>query len=314
VTLGLLEGKEMDVAIIGAGPAGLSAALYAGRARLSTVVLEQGMVGGLAATTHWIGNYPGFPEAISGQDLMQRMEEQARRFKVEFVFTPVSGVSKDSERRFKVDTGEGELLAKTAIIATGSVRRRLGVPGEDKLQGLGVSYCATCDGPFFRDKHVLIVGGGDTAIVEAMFLTRFAKQVSVIHRRGELRATKVLQEAALRHPKIQFFWHSQVTEIVGENNVQGAVLKDARTGETKLVEADGIFIAVGIRPSSEFVKDMVETDERGYILTDDRMRTSTPGLFAAGDVRAKSLRQVVTAVSDGAIAATEADKYMSELQ
>jgi thioredoxin reductase (NADPH) len=312
--LRLYGGNDKDVAIIGAGPAGLSAALYAGRARLSTVVIEQGVSGGQAATTHWIENYPGFPEGIPGPDLMQRMEEQARQFDAEFIYTAVSSVSQDSKGRFSVISGEGELTARTVIVATGTIPMSLGVLGEDKLRGMGVSYCATCDGPFFREKEVLIIGGGDSAIVEALFLTKFARRVTVVHRRGELRATKVLQDDAFSNPKIQFCWHSVVSEILGENKVEGVIVKDVRTGDTRLVEADGIFVAIGSRPDTEFVKSMVDTDARGYIVTDDRMRTRTPGLLAAGDVRAKSLRQVVTAVSDGAIAAVEAGEHLSAIR
>ena len=314
MTLRLQEGKDKDVAIIGAGPAGLSAALYAGRAKLSTVVIEQGVSGGQAATTHWIENYPGFPEGISGPELMQRMEEQARKFDAEFIYTAVSSVSRDGKGRLSVVSGEGELTAGAVIVATGTLPESLGVPGEDKLRGVGVSYCATCDGPFFRQKEVLIVGGGDSAIVEALFLTKFASRVTVVHRRGELRATKVLQDDAFSNPKIEFRWHSVVSEVLGESKVEGVVLRDVRTGDTRLVEADGIFVAIGSRPDTRFIETMAETDERGYVLTDDRMRTSTPGLFAAGDVRAKSLRQVVTAVSDGAIAAIEAEKHLSEVK
>lgn len=310
----LQEGKDKDVAIIGAGPAGLSAALYAGRAKLSTVVIEQGVSGGQAATTHWIENYPGFPEGISGPELMQRMEEQARKFDAEFIYTAVSSVSRDGKGRLSVVSGEGELTAGAVIVATGTLPESLGVPGEDKLRGVGVSYCATCDGPFFRQKEVLIVGGGDSAIVEALFLTKFASRVTVVHRRGELRATKVLQDDAFSNPKIEFRWHSVVSEVLGESKVEGVVLRDVRTGDTRLVEADGIFVAIGSRPDTRFIETMAETDERGYVLTDDRMRTSTPGLFAAGDVRAKSLRQVVTAVNDGAIAAVEAEKHLSEIR
>ncbi len=314
MTLRLQEGKDKDVAIIGAGPAGLSAALYAGRAKLSTVVIEQGVSGGQAATTHWIENYPGFPEGISGPELMQRMEEQARKFDAEFIYTAVSSVSRDGKGRLSVVSGEGELTAGAVIVATGTLPESLGVPGEDKLRGVGVSYCATCDGPFFRQKEVLIVGGGDSAIVEALFLTKFASRVTVVHRRGELRATKVLQDDAFSNPKIEFRWHSVVSEVLGESKVEGVVLRDVRTGDTRLVEADGIFVAIGSRPDTRFIETMAETDERGYVLTDDRMRTSTPGLFAAGDVRAKSLRQVVTAVNDGAIAAVEAEKHLSEIR
>lgn len=312
MALQLHEGKDIDVAVIGAGPAGLSSALYAGRAKLSTLVAEQGVPGGQAATTHWIENYPGFPEGISGPDLMQRMDEQARKFGAEFIYAPVDNITSDNDSCFSVVTAEGEFRARTVIIATGTMPQSLGIPGEDKFRGVGVSYCATCDGPFFREKEVVVVGGGDSAIVEALFLTKFAALVTVVHRRGELRATKVLQDDAFSNPKIRFAWHSVAGEILGEGKVNGVVVKDVRTGNTRVIPADGIFVAIGSRPDTRFAEDMVDTDERGYIITDDRMRTRTPGLLAAGDVRAKSLRQVVTATADGAIAAVEAEKYISE--
>ena len=308
----LHEGKDLDVAIIGAGPAGLSAALYAGRAKLSTVVVEQGASGGQAATTHWIENYPGFPQGISGPELMQRMEQQAREFDAEFTYATVNSISRDEHGQFSVISSEGEFIARTVIVATGTIPAGLGVPGEDKFRGLGVSYCATCDGPFFRGKEVLVIGGGDSAIVEALFLTKFATSVTVVHRRGELRATKVLQDDAFNNPKIKFAWHCLGSEILGESKVDKVVLRDVRTNDTRALQADGVFVAIGSRPNTEFMQSMVDTDTRGYIITDDRMRTRTPGLMAAGDVRAKSLRQVVTATSDGAIAAVEAEKYISE--
>lgn len=303
---------DPEVAVIGAGPAGLAAALYAGRARLATVVLERGASGGQASTTHLIENYPGFPEGISGPDLMQRTEQQARRFGAEFRCAEVRGVMRDEgDAGFIIDSNEGEVRAPAVIVATGTEPVRLGVPGEDRLRGAGVSYCATCDGAFFRDKHVLVIGGGDSAIVEALFLTRFASRVTVVHRRDELRATKVVREDAFRNPKIDFAWNSVVDEILGGEKVEGVVLKDTRTGERRRMDADGVFVAIGSRPDTRFVADLADLDQRGYILTDDRMRTRTGGLFAAGDVRSKTVRQVVTAVADGAIAAVEAEKHIS---
>ncbi len=303
---------DPEVAVIGAGPAGLAAALYAGRARLATVVLERGASGGQASTTHLIENYPGFPEGISGPDLMQRTEQQARRFGAEFRCAEVRGVMRDEgDAGFVIDSNEGEVRAPAVIVATGTEPVRLGVPGEDRLRGAGVSYCATCDGAFFRDKHVLVIGGGDSAIVEALFLTRFASRVTVVHRRDELRATKVVREDAFRNPKIDFAWNSVVDEILGGEKVEGVVLKDTRTGERRRMDADGVFVAIGSRPDTRFVADLADLDQRGYILTDDRMRTRTGGLFAAGDVRSKTVRQVVTAVADGAIAAVEAEKHIS---
>ncbi|MEW6229634.1 MAG: thioredoxin-disulfide reductase [Bacillota bacterium] len=302
-----------EVVVIGAGPAGLAAALYAGRARLSTVVLERGAAGGQAVTTHLIENYPGFPEGITGPDLVQRMEQQARKFGADFRYADVRGIAK-SDGGMLIHSSEGDIHAAAVIVATGTEPMRLGVPGEDRLRGAGVSYCATCDGAFFRDKHVLVIGGGDSAIVEALFLTRFASRVTVVHRRDELRATKVLQEDAFRNARIDFAWNSVVDEILGAEKVDGAVLKDAKTGDKRRIDADGVFIAIGSRPDTEFLSDLVDRDPRGYVLTDDRMRTRTEGLFAAGDVRSKSVRQVVTAVGDGAIAAVEAERYIALIQ
>ena len=308
------EGNIKDTVIIGAGPAGLAAALYAGRAKLSTLVIEQGIPGGQAATTHWIDNYPGFAEGISGPELMQQMDEQARRFGAQFIYSTVNSILQKDNGYFLINTNEKDIYTKTVIVATGTIAKNLGIPGEDRLKGVGISYCATCDGPFFRDREVLVIGGGDSAIVEALFLTRFASKVTVIHRRGELRATKVLQDDAFKNPKIEFSWHSVVSKFQGETKLEGAVIKDVRTDNTKLIKADGIFIAIGSNPDTQFVKGMVDTDARGYIITDGKMKTITPGLFAAGDVRSKSLRQVVTAVSDGAIAAVEAGGYLLELE
>ncbi|MGE5588152.1 MAG: thioredoxin-disulfide reductase [Clostridia bacterium] len=303
---------EFEVVVIGAGPAGLAAALYAGRARLATVVVERAAAGGQASTTHLIENYPGFPDGISGPDLMQRMEQQARKFGAEWRSAEVRAVAtRQDAGGFAVDTSEGELRAAAVIVATGTEPVRLGVPGEDRLRGSGVSYCATCDGAFFRDRHVLVVGGGDSAIVEALFLTRFASRVTVVHRRGELRATKVVQEDAFKNPKIGFAWNSVVDEILGADKVEGVILRDTRTGERRRLGADGVFVAVGSRPDTGFIAGLADLDPQGYVLTDDRMRTRTPGLFAAGDVRAKTVRQVVTAVADGAIAATEAERHIS---
>jgi len=301
-----------EVVVIGAGPAGLAAALYAGRARLSTVVLERGAAGGQASTTHLIENYPGFPDGVTGPDLMQRMQQQALRFGAEFRYSEVQGLAAAGDGRgFLIRTSDGDLRAPAVIIATGTEPVKLGVPGEDRLRGAGVSYCATCDGAFFRNRRVLVVGGGDSAIVEALFLTRFASRVTVVHRRDELRATKVLQEDAFKNPKIDFAWNSVVEEILGQDKVDGVILKDTKTGERRRMDADGVFVAVGSRPDTGFVAGLADLDPQGYVKTDDRMRTRTAGLFAAGDVRAKTVRQVVTAVADGAVAAVEAERYMS---
>ncbi|HHV63289.1 MAG TPA: thioredoxin-disulfide reductase [Firmicutes bacterium] len=323
---------DYDLVIIGGGPAGLSAAIYGGRARLRTLLVERGAVGGLAITTFHIDNYPGFPETIAGPDLMQRMEEQARKFGAEVEQADVTGLGAPlpggpggpggADGSFTITTSNGNRTARAVIVATGTEPMKLGVPGEEELRGRGVSYCATCDGAFFRDKRVVVVGGGDSAIEEAIFLTRFASVVTVVHRRDALRATKVVQERAFANPKIAFEWSHVVTEIIGENRVEGVRLRSTKTGEIKELPVDGIFIYIGSRPNTGFLEGrpgdaggagapQVKLDERGYIITDEAMRTNVPGLFAAGDVRQKGLRQIVTAVSDGAIAAVEAGKYIA---
>ncbi|MDQ0287530.1 thioredoxin reductase (NADPH) [Desulfofundulus luciae] len=300
-----------DVAIIGGGPAGLTAGIYAARAKLKSLLIERGMTGGLAATTEFIENYPGFSEGIGGPELMSRMEAQARRFGLEILNSNVEALKKEN-LNFAVKTEDTEIMARTVIVATGAQPQRLNVRGEETFHGRGVSYCATCDGAFFKDKRVAVVGGGDAAVEEAMFLTKFATRVFIIHRRGELRATKIVQERARQNPRIEFIWHSIVDEIMGKETVTGVRIKDVRTGQTSELPVDGVFIYIGYSPNSSIVKELVKLDERGYILTDANMQTSCPGLFAAGDVRQKSLRQVVTAVADGAIAAVSAEKYLEQ--
>nr|WP_027357011.1 thioredoxin-disulfide reductase [Desulfofundulus thermocisternus] len=301
--------KMYDVVIIGGGPAGLTAGIYAARAKLKTLLIERGMTGGLAATTELIENYPGFSDGIGGPELMSRMEAQARRFGLEILNSNVETLQKEN-LSFIIKTEDTELLTRTVIIATGAQPQRLNVKGEETFHGRGVSYCATCDGAFFKDKHVAVVGGGDAAVEEAMFLTRFAQKVFIIHRRGELRATKIVQERARQNPRLEFIWHSIVEEITGNETVNGVRIKDVRTGQARELAVDGVFIYIGYIPNSSLVKELVKLDEQGYIITDTNMQTSCPGIFAAGDVRQKSLRQVVTAVADGAIAAVSAEKYL----
>ncbi|MGB9803423.1 thioredoxin-disulfide reductase [Desulfofundulus sp.] len=300
-----------DVAIIGGGPAGLTAGIYSARAKLKSLLIERGMTGGLAATTEFIENYPGFSEGIGGPELMTRMEAQARRFGLEIVNSNVEAIRKEN-LHFIINTEDTEIVARTVIVATGAQPQRLQVRGEETFYGRGVSYCATCDGAFFKDKHVAVVGGGDAAVEEAMFLTKFASRVFIIHRRGELRATRILQERARQNPRLQFIWYSVVDEIMGRETVSGVRIKDVRTGQTSELPVEGVFIYIGYSPNSSLVKELVKLDEQGYILTDANMHTSCPGLFAAGDVRQKSLRQVVTAVADGAIAAVSAEKYLNQ--
>ncbi|MDT3699736.1 MAG: thioredoxin-disulfide reductase [Thermincola sp.] len=306
--------EHYDVIIIGGGPAGLSAGMYAARAALKTVLLEKGMPGGQAATTDKIENYPGFPEGIPGPELAMKMDEQARKFGLEVKYDDVLTVSQGPDGIITVKTYEGEISSKTLIIAGGAESKLLGVPGEQELRGRGVSYCATCDGAFFQGKKVAVVGGGDSALQESIFLTKFVQKVYVIHRRGELRATKVLQDKAFANPQIEFILDSVITNILGNDQVEVLKVKNLQTGEEKAIAADGVFVYAGKIPSTNLYEGFVTLDDNGYILTDAKMQTSRPGVFAAGDVRQTPLRQVVTAVADGAIAAVSADEYIEHLK
>jgi thioredoxin reductase (NADPH) len=305
--------SDLELIIIGGGPAGLSAALYAIRSRLKVLLIEKMILGGMASTTFFIENYPGFPEGISGMELSNRMQDQVRRLGLDIMWgNCVSVNNKKNLREVQVDGKT--LTAKAIIIATGSEAAKLGIPGEDEFRGRGVSYCATCDGPFYKDKSVLVVGGGNSAIEEALFLTRYAQKISVVHRRDELRADKILAEQALSNPKIYFFWHSVLEEISGKGKVDQVTLKDLQSGKKLKVPMDGVFIYVGSKPNSEPVQDAVKLDRQGFIITDENMKTSAAGIYAAGDVRATPLRQIVTAVSDGAIAAESARKFIEGKQ
>ena len=300
-----------DVVIIGAGPAGLSAGIYCGRANLATCVIDRMGPGGQVATTDWVENYPGFPEGISGLDLSAKMEEQARRFGAEITLAEIENL-KEQGGLYTLCCTEGDLRAPAVIIASGTRPRELGVPGESRFRGSGVSHCATCDGALYRDKVVVVVGGGDSAIGEATFLTRFARKVYVVHRRDALRATKVLQERAFKNPKLEFVWSYVVTSINGGEKVESVTVRNVRDDGTHTIETDGVFLYVGLLPNTEFVRGFVDLDEWGYVLTDDSMRASRLGIYAAGDVRHKDLRQVVTATADGAMAAVSVEHYLSE--
>lgn len=301
--------ETRDLVIIGGGPAGLSAGIYSSRADIDTILLERGITGGLVVSTELIENYPGFAKGIGGQELMVQMEDQARRFGLEINSASVEKIETD-DNDVIVHTDSGKIKAGAVIVATGVANQLLGVKGEADFTGRGVSYCATCDGAFFRGRKVAVVGGGDAAVEEAIFLTRFADRVYIIHRRGELRATKVVQKRAFNNPKIDFVWHSIVDGINGEDSVSSVTIRNVKDNKIDKLPVDGVFVYVGHRPSSNLVRDLVDTDEKGYIITDENMRTSCPGIFAAGDVRKKLLRQVVTAVADGAIAAVAAEKYL----
>jgi len=300
-----------DLIIIGGGPAGLSAAIYGARARLDTVVVEKMYAGGQAAITDRIENYPGFVEGIGGMELTEAMKMQAERFGAKFVNGEVQKII-PKEDGFEVVLKNEQLKAKAVILAMGAEARKLMVKGEKEFTGKGVSYCATCDGAFYTDRKVVVVGGGDSAIEEAIYLTKFAESVTVIHRRNELRATKILQERAFSNEKIKFLWDSVVEEIRGKDAVEEIVVKNIKTGEKNIYPTDGVFVAIGWEPNSEIVKDLVKLNERGYIVTDENMATNVPGIFAAGDIREKALRQVITAAADGAIAAVSAEKYIEE--
>ncbi len=302
-----------DVIIVGGGPAGLTAALYTARADLHTVILERLSVGGQLAVTDRIENYPGFPEGVAGMEVSFAMLEQAQRFGAELQLAEVTGMDLTGATK-RVQTSEGQFLARTVILATGTRSRLLNVPGEDRLRGRGVSYCAVCDGAFYRGQPVAVIGGGDSAVEEAVYLTRFASRVHLLVRRDALRATAVVQAKALNHPQIEIHWNTVVDEISGETKVNQLRLRDAKTDQGSTLDVAGVFIYIGLSPNNEAFLGQVKTDEAGYIIADADLRTNIPGVFAAGDIRQKSLRQVATAVGDGALAGVSAQVYLDHLQ
>lgn len=308
--------KIYDVIILGAGPAGLAAGLYAGRSRLSTLIIEKGKEGGQIAITDEIENYPGsMVHGETGPSLVARMKEQADNFGAEKVYDTITDVQLEGDVKKLIGT-KGEYQAKAVILATGAFPKPIGCPGEKELMGRGVSYCATCDGNFFEDFEIYVVGGGDSAVEEAMYLTKFGRKVTIIHRRDELRAAKSIQEKAFANPKMDFMWNSTVVECKGDDILTSFVVENTVTGERKEIFADeddgtfGLFVFVGFVPQSKLFEGKVNM-EHGYIITDDNMKTNIPGVFAAGDIRVKSLRQVVTAAADGAIAAVQVEKYLN---
>jgi thioredoxin reductase (NADPH) len=303
--------KKYDVVIIGGGPAGLSAGIYTARARLSSLLIERGAVGGQIINAEWVENYPGFPESISGTALTEAMHKQATRFGLETLVAEVTGLEVSGQPKV-VRTSQGDFAAGAVIIAGGSERQKLGVPGEAEYTGKGVSYCATCDGPFFRDKAVVVVGGGNAAITEAIELTKFAAKVTVIHRRNELRATKIVQEKAFAEKKIDFLWDSVVESISGNTFVGKIKVRNVKTNQTSELAVDGVFVNVGSQPSTGYLKGILELDAVGAIVVNGKMETSQPGVFAAGDIRSGSIRQVIGAAGDGAVAAVNAGKYLGE--
>ena len=303
--------NNYDVIIIGGGPAGLSAGLYASRARLTSLLIERGLVGGLITESELVENFPGFPEGISGLELGQLMHQQATKYGLETLLAEATGIELSGKQKV-VKTTKGDFIAKAVIIASGSERLKLGIPGEEEFTGKGVSYCATCDAAFFRELPVAVVGGGDTAIIEALHLSKFASKVTVIHRRHQLRATRILQEKASSEPKVEFQWDSIVEEIEGRDSVKRIRLRQVKTGEKSALDVAGVFISVGIKPNTAYLKGTLALDAAGFIITNERMETEIPGIFAAGDVRYHSARQAITAAGDGATAAIYAEKFISE--
>jgi thioredoxin reductase (NADPH) len=308
--------EKYDVIIIGAGPAGLSAAIYTGRARLNTLVVEKGIPGGQILITDWIENYPGFPEGIAPFDLMEAFRRQAERFGAQIVMEEVRGIRADPDAPggWLVDVGAAVHAARALILTTGAAYRRLNVARETDLIGRGVSYCATCDGAFFRNAEIAVVGGGDTALMEAEYLTKFAATVHVIHRRDKLRGTRILQERVFANPKITIHWDSVIDSLVGESKLESIVLKNVKTGETVAVPVEGLFISIGVDPTNELAKGICDLNQWGEIVVDDRMATSAPGIYAAGDVIDAAPHQVATAVGTGVHAAISIDEYLASLK
>lgn len=304
---------EFDIIILGGGPAGLSAGIYAARSSASTAIIDISMLGGQPSNYLELENYPGFP-IIGGYDLMEKFEEHADKFGVQkFPMQEIKNIDLVSNPKV-IETLEGTFKAKTVIIACGAQAKKLGVKGELEFVGRGVSYCAVCDGAFYKEKTVTVVGGGNAAVEEAMYLTKFADKVYIVHRRDALRADKIVQERAFKNPKIEFIWDSKVNEIKGENVVTTAVIENVKTGEITELKTDGVFPYIGFTPNVEGISGQVQQDANGFIITDGTMQTSVEGVFAAGDVRNTPLRQVITATSDGAISAVYASKYLEELE
>ena len=306
-----MTNKEYEVVIIGGGPAGLSAGIYTARARLNSLLIEKGIVGGQILNTELVENYPGFLEGIGGYDLTQLMYQQATKFGLEMLTAEVTGIELKRKQKI-VKTSEGDFVAKSLIIASGLEWAKLDVPGEKEFTGKGVSYCATCDGAFFTDQRVALVGGGDAAITEALHLTKFASKVIVIHRRDKLRATRIVQEKAFAEPKIEFLWNSIVKGIEGEDVVKRLKLRNVATGKESTLEVSGVFVSIGFKPNTEYLKGILPLDAAGYIVVNEKMETGIPGIFAAGDIRSNSIRQVISAAGDGATAAIYVERFISD--
>ncbi len=304
--------KKYQLIIVGGGPAGLTAGLYGARAGLKVLLIEKEVIGGQIANADWVDNYPGFPKGISGFELVQLIQQQAMNHGLETMSGEVTGLTSGYGNNMVITT-EGDFIAQAVIIAGGLQFRKLEVPGESEFMGKGVSYCATCDGPLFRDKTVAVIGGGDTAVIDALSLSKFASLVKVVHRRNQLRAGKVLQRKAQADPKIEFIWDSVVTEVKGEKKVTDLVLKNTQNGTISLLAVDGVFVAIGLIPNTEYLRGVLPLDEWGYIITTELMETTVPGIFAAGDIRHNSVKQAIAAAGDGAVAALSAEKFVGSL-
>ena len=304
---------DYDLIIIGGGPAGLTAGIYAGRARLCAILLEKLIHGGQMMTTDLVENYPGFPEGITGFDLSDRMRKQAERFGLLIKSAEVQGIV-PGKPLHTVVMEDRQVTTPAIIIASGATYKHLGVPGEDRLTSRGVSYCATCDGALYRDQEIAMVGGGDNALTEILFLERFAKKIHLIHRRDEFRGCKSLQERVLALPKVQVHWNTVVTEFQGQDELKAVQIKNLKTSETTTLSLAGVFIAIGMVPNTAWLKDLVPLDQWGFILTNESMATKIPGIFAAGDVRSKLARQISTAVGDGTIATIAAERYLEGIK
>ncbi len=301
--------KVYDVLIIGSGPAAYTAAIYTARAALKTIIFAGDVAGGQLLLTSEVENFPGFRDGVLGPDLMEEMRAQAERFDVEMVDEFIDAVEPGSPHTVQVRNGK-KVQAKTIIIATGAQARWLGLENETRLMAKGISACATCDGYFFQGKHVVVVGGGDTAMEEALTLTKFADKVTVVHRRGELRASKIMQERAKSHPKIEFIWHSAVTDVLGENMVSGVEITNLQTDKKQIIDCGGLFVAIGHIPATNFIKGIIDLDDKGYVVVRDNVFTNIDGIFAAGDVADKRYRQAITAAGDGCRAALEAEHFL----
>jgi len=305
----MADNREYDIVIIGGGPAGLAAGLYGARGRRKTVLIEKGVVGGQIALTELVENYPGIPQ-VNGFDLAQTMLQQAESYGMETEYTEVRSLAQ-RDGKWLVETEAGDFLAKAVILTAGAEYNKLGVPGEERLTGKGVSYCATCDAAFFKDQEAVVVGGGDAAVEEGLFTTRYVSKATLVHRRDELRASAILQERAFADPKLTFAWNTVVTEIVGDEQVQSVRLKNVATGEETSMDVSAVFIFIGQHPNTDFLGELVPKDPGGHIVVDEWMATPLPGLYAAGDVRQNSARQVASSVGDGVTAAIAADHYVS---